>query len=156
MNKVVENLKKTIAKDNPIFGDNAFYFKNYTEFRNGGVSDQYSNLFYIRPISNGVNKFKISGKNPYNIYTEKANFRIVFQLTGFLKEERALEILRNQLLANEDVTVFNYSDETEQIYKAEYGKEKSFNSGAFLLSFDIEISSELGAFNCECLTASMC
>lgn len=153
-NKLID-LKCKIADDNSIFGENAYYFKDTIEFKNGGCDDNRMNLFYIRPLSLNPNKYRIVGKNAYNLLIEKANYRIIFQLTN-IDKHIALQTLRDQLLQNSDIIVTSYSDDTAGIYLAEYGKEKEFTNDRYLLSFDFEVSNEFIPTICNCLTIEMC
>lgn len=152
--KLIE-LKCKLAQDNNIFGANAFYYKDSNEFKNGGLDDNKINMFYIRPLNLNATKFNITGKNSYDLLLEKARFRSVFQITKKIEKYTALESIKNQLLTNDNITLFNYSDDNLGIYKAEHDKEKEMEQH-HLFSFDFDYMIEFIPVNCECLTIDNC
>ena len=150
--KLIE-LKCKLAQDNNIFGDNAYYLKDILEFSEKGIDDSLVNMFYIRPVNLDTSKFSIIGN--YKMYSKKARFRLVVQLTKKINKETALKSFLNQLMHNKDITIISYSDDNNGIYKTER-KEDMILENSNLISYDFDFSYEFAPGVCNCLTIENC
>lgn len=155
MNNIVQNIRQTLIEDNDIFGQNGFVYNNSFEFVNGGVSDMFVNLFYIRPANAGPAKHRITRSNPFSIITTTTRYRAVFQLSDKIDCATALSSLMGQVADFDEVSVVSYSDDSGGIYFAEYNKQKEMD-GFNLISIDFDVISESYPVKCDCLTMELC
>ncbi len=144
INLLVQNL----LKNNPIFVNNGFYYKNLLELRQNGVSDHFVNMFYIRPLPKGDRKYSV--KKEGNIITTTCLYRIVIQLAHNVS--CPLEAIISQIY---NYNVIGSNDDSSQIYKSEYNKDKEidvFN----LYSIDFEVSHESISDACSIKYITIC
>ena len=127
----IHTLKDNLLKNNPIFGSNGFYYKNSLELAQNGVSDHFVNMFYIRPLTRGDRKFTV--KQDGNFTTITGNFRIVLQVSPNVKDP--IDAIISQL---GEYKVIGYNDDSSQVYKSEYVKDKEIDMfNLYLIDFEI-------------------
>jgi hypothetical protein len=136
----IKSIIDKLLKNNTIFGENGFFYKNSIELAQNGISDHYINMFYIRPLQKGGNKYQVKEYDVLNTIT--GNFRLLIQLSKNYKNP--IEAIMSQL----DVRFLGWNDDTSQIFKAETGKE--YESYLFCLySIDFELIKETSKFSCN-------
>lgn len=126
-----------------------FYFKDVDAFLSSGVTDRHVNLCYVRPIGSGVSKYIV--RNTNGITTIRAKYRIVVQSDK--KYTNIENTIINILSTLNGVVLYNFTDDTEAVYKAEYS-ELDVIRHIQLHAFDFETEIELnyGCNICECIT----
>lgn len=148
----IDELKEYILEHtNGIFS--GFCYKTDYEFKESGVSDKLVNLFYIRPLTTGQNKYSVTRRD-HMVFIKNKN-RLVVQVNR--KCSNVDNTFLNILLSVSDViNLTSYSDDTLGVYKAEYGEGapiRDFN----LLMFDFEFTREEAYDHiCECINETGC
>ncbi len=153
MIEIVQNIVNNLLKDNNIFGQNGYYFDNLFEFKTKGIDDKYINQFYIRNISSGSRKYRISQKNKFKIAYITGKYRAVFNLRD-IDKEKAMYSLIAQLSKYDNINIITFSDDSYGIYAEEY--QKHSKKAIQLISIDFEVVQEKRLMDCNCLSIEKC
>jgi hypothetical protein len=131
----------------------SFVFNDINAFLNTGITDKYINLFYIRPLLSAPNKYIVNYSD--HAIKSKTKYRLVVQNNK--KFSNVKETFLNLLLTQENVTLLNYTDDTEGVYDAEYNDKEVIREFDLLL-FDFELETYLNhsCTLCECIQTIEC
>lgn len=148
----IHKLKEILLKDNPVFGENGFYYEDWNSFNNSGITDRFDNQFFFRHLKDGVEKFGF--RSVQGIDTITCQLRMVFQLQIEVNKKSAMMSIIGQL-KKLNVKILAFSDDTNGIYFDEYVKEGDL-SGFHLISVDVEIEEEVTARSFTCNPIQPC
>ena len=110
-----------LVTDHVIFQDNAFLYKNRLELLNGGVSDVYQNLLYVRLDSdNDEFQFLPDEQRGTEVGAECI---LVAQLEKSIDINNALDALLISLFRIGQVTVTSATIDQDKISRDEYDQE---------------------------------
>lgn len=132
-----DQLKTNLLQNNTIFGNNGFYFRDRYEFISSGVSDRYAAMFYIRPIQDGIGKYKVRSGDSYDQI--QFDCRLVAQIPNGIDKDNAIQSLLAQVSENTETEIISFSDDTDGIYQTEYRKE-AVTRDFYLLSIDFRVT----------------
>lgn len=148
----VDTILTTIDNNtNNIF--KTFCFKDSYEFVTSGITDKLINLIYVRPLVTGPTKYIFKKQDLETLV--KCKYRLVVQTKKGLTNVAPTII--NILSGIKELSLISYTDDTDGVYKAEYGEIevlRSFNLYAF--DFDFETDMTYGCEICECINNELC
>jgi hypothetical protein len=137
---------KTFLLENTVFQGNGEIYKDTISFNSSGITDRLINQFYIRPITKGNLKYRVSGSDQ-QIKLITSSFRIVFQLSKKIVDP--MKVLVQMVQMNDCIEVKSFNDDTAQVFKVETDKEfypRDFN----LYAIDFELQYETAILDCGC------
>jgi hypothetical protein len=156
MKPAIENLKNEILANNELFNEKGFIINNQAEFVSIGISTNYINQFYIRHAREGATKYKVS-KQREQVQEVSGAYRLVAQISVKYNAETALDALLAKIASMPAFEVDAYSDDTEGIYRSEYGDGAVIRDFS-LISIDFRYIEEvvLKSLDCTCNCFELC
>lgn len=131
-----------------------FVFDNKYDFEASGISDNYINQFYLRPVMQGPTKYRVS-TDENGITNSTAKYRLIVQVAK--KYDNVLNTFLNILLQVDSIRLTSYSNDTDGIYKAEHGKDVALRThDLYLFDFDHTEQMIFRDIICECITEKEC
>lgn len=151
----IKDIKDLVLENtNGLLEKAAYIFENKYQFLSSGVSDKYGNMLYFRPVDIGQRKFSVK-EDDNGIVTISSRWRMVVQMGK--DYQNVTETMINILLTVNEISLISYSDDTDGVYKAEYGdKEVVRDFNLWLFDFEFRDETARQSTICECITKGSC